>query len=78
MESKIDILQIRNAENAYAAINGISEKVSDFIFEFNIEKEDLEILMDIAEKISKIEDRLFDKAQTICKDYILQNKGIAI
>jgi hypothetical protein len=78
MKSKINIIQIRDAENDYAAINEISQKLCDVIYNKNIENEDAEIIMTISEQISKIEDRLFHKAQELCKDYILQNKGMAI
>jgi hypothetical protein len=78
MESKIDISQIRNAENDYAAINEISERLCDVIYNKNIENEDAETIMTISEQISKIEDKLFYKAQELCKNYIEQNKGMAI
>lgn len=78
MESKIDISQIRNAENDYAAINEISEKLSDVIYNCGLEMEDTESIMTISEQISKIEDKLLYKAQELCKNYILQNKGMAI
>jgi hypothetical protein len=78
MESEINIIQIRDAENDYAAINEISEKLCDIIYNKNIENEDAEIIITISEQISKIEDRLFYKAQELCKNYIIQNKGMAI
>jgi hypothetical protein len=78
MKNKINIFQIRNAENDYAAINEISERLCDIIYNRDLEPKDVENIMTISEQISKIEDRLFYKAQELCKNYIEQNKGMAI
>lgn len=78
MKNKINIFQIRDAENDYAAINEISERLCDVIYNCGLEMEDTESIMTISEQISKIEDKLFYKAQELCKNYILQNKGMAI
>jgi hypothetical protein len=78
VQQEINITQIRDAENNYAAINEISERLCDVIYNKNIENEDAETIMTISEQISKIEDKLFYKAQELCKNYIEQNKGMAI
>lgn len=78
MGSEINIFQIRDAENNYAAINEISERLCDIIYNLDLEPKDVENIMTISEQISKIEDKLFYKAQELCKNYILQNKGMAV
>lgn len=79
MKNKIDIFQIRNAEKNYTSVYELYEKLGDFLFgSYSIEKEDKKELQTIYEKLSEIQDKLFSKGSLISKNYIKQNKGIAI